>query len=937
MVSRSRWVLLALVHADSHEQILTNFVFVAACTFLLFLQRFLYGRLRPIEIEQLYEKAWFAVTETCLAMTIFRGEIGAWFLVMFFALLAGKVWGWIGEGRVETLEQQPPRNAALFHTRLAASLLLSVVFDTYMLDYVVQEVLQMARPDMMVMFGFEFAVLSISSLSTLARYAISLVEILIVRGQKYRRAEEIRKERREAREAQLREQSTNNQGESSSTQAADGTTTIPAMPQPPTQTGGAATEEHIDDAEIEVEGWEEKGRWIFYLDLTTDFLKLVIYLSFFFILLIFYGLPIHIMRDVFLTCRSFFKRIADFLRYRTATKDMDERYPDATAEEVGREEVCIICREEMRVAPRQDATAAAGDANGQQQSQQPPQRPRRTTNAATDRMRPKKLPCGHILHFACLRSWLERQQICPTCRRPVLPTHRIQVGGAAAPDGRGGFLQGFQDGMNAHPRNQQGQHGPANEQGGGQRNQNRGRIYQFGPLRIGVGAGNNNVFEDLAQRIHDGDVGPIPNRDGNNANGPQQYGFGFGFGRPRNRDRHRHANSGALVTEALQAAERRIVQEIEDLRLASSELNMVRMLQAELNRLRALRQQNTSTASGSTPATMTSAPLTGTTGPATATATGFVADSRQNVLTAGSESLPPGLTLPEGWTMMPLQRMQPGMQLPTIGLGQPVIGAAPAVPPSMLPVAQGFSFGFVQNPQPPLLPGAGFAMGSQGHPGVSPGVQQAQTSQQQPETQTTPAQTTIETSEPVAASVTTNGPSNVDSTPSNDLSSANIDEDVLEMFRENARHHQEALREHHGLSDAELAARADVLSNIAAPPEDISAPYSAGAHQTADNTLGATNGSAAANGVPNLPIWGSEPVIPPTVSGNDATTTADDQTSTGAPSISTDRDNTQPLTNGDHTHPPINDQEDTEIAQSERRKESSRYTATVEDLVEDPN
>ena len=29
-------------------------------------------------------------------------------------------------------------------------------------------------------------------------------------------------------------------------------------------------------------------------------------------------------------------------------------------------------------------------------------------------MTPKKLPCGHIFHFQCLRSWLERQQSCPT-------------------------------------------------------------------------------------------------------------------------------------------------------------------------------------------------------------------------------------------------------------------------------------------------------------------------------------------------------------------------------------------------------------------------------------------------------------------------------------------------------------------------------------------
>ena len=61
------------------------------------------------------------------------------------------------------------------------------------------------------------------------------------------------------------------------------------------------------------------------------------------------------------------------------------RYPDATAEELANtDNVCIICREEM-LAP--------------------------TT---------KKLPCNHIFHKICLRSWFQRQQTCPTCRLDVL-------------------------------------------------------------------------------------------------------------------------------------------------------------------------------------------------------------------------------------------------------------------------------------------------------------------------------------------------------------------------------------------------------------------------------------------------------------------------------------------------------------------------------------
>lgn len=214
---------------------------------LLGLQKVLYGPLRPIEIEQLYERAWLFVTETCLSMTIFRGSFGAWFVVMFFSLLAGKVWGWIGEGRVEILEQQPPANPRLFHTRLAISLSLSVLFATYMLEFSIRSVLAQAKPDMMVMFGFEFAILTILATSTAARYSMCLTEIYIVRKQKSARIDELRAERIAATEA--------------STEAAQETFSGTTTQQP--------ANADVDEAELEVEGWEGKGRWIFYLDLVT--------------------------------------------------------------------------------------------------------------------------------------------------------------------------------------------------------------------------------------------------------------------------------------------------------------------------------------------------------------------------------------------------------------------------------------------------------------------------------------------------------------------------------------------------------------------------------------------------------------------------------------------------------------------------------------------
>ncbi|RVX01669.1 ERAD-associated E3 ubiquitin-protein ligase HRD1B [Vitis vinifera] len=97
-----------------------------------------------------------------------------------------------------------------------------------------------------------------------------------------------------------------------------------------------------------------------------------------------YGVPLHLIRELYETFRNFRVRIADYIRYRKMTSNMNDRFPDATPEELDASDAtCIICREEMVTA--------------------------------------KKLICGHLFHMHCLRSWLERQHTCPTCRALVVP------------------------------------------------------------------------------------------------------------------------------------------------------------------------------------------------------------------------------------------------------------------------------------------------------------------------------------------------------------------------------------------------------------------------------------------------------------------------------------------------------------------------------------
>jgi E3 ubiquitin-protein ligase synoviolin len=181
-------------------------------------------------------------------MPSLRDEVGGWMLAVFVLLLAGKVWSWIGEGRVDILEQQPPQNPRLFHARLASSLLVSTAFSAAMLRYCIATVKDDPRPGMMVIFTFEFAILLIFSLFTLLRYVLALTEARVLKQQTQAKMDERRAEIRAERERLERERDESTDPDS-----------LPPLP----------SEEDVDENEIDVPGWEEKRRWLFGLELAT--------------------------------------------------------------------------------------------------------------------------------------------------------------------------------------------------------------------------------------------------------------------------------------------------------------------------------------------------------------------------------------------------------------------------------------------------------------------------------------------------------------------------------------------------------------------------------------------------------------------------------------------------------------------------------------------
>eukprot|EP01135_Chromosphaera_perkinsii_P011709 Nk52_evm32s2474 gene=Nk52_evmTU32s2474 len=328
--------IIYLTKSNASMMVLYNMAFVFVLIFGKILRKLFFGELRAAEVEHLYERSWYAVTETCLAMTIFRDEFNVRFVAMFTLLLFVKIFHWLAKDRVDFMEQSP-NVTRLFHVRMVSLLMILGVCDSLFIYYSVKDFMEHG-PSMLLLFGFECVVFSIVLLSTFIKYVLHSID-------------------------------------------------------------------HGMDSP-----WDNKSMYLFYLELVVDFLKLSVYMSFFTIILKFYGLPLHIVRDLYVTFKSFLKRVNDMIQYRRATANMNERYPDATAEELtAADNTCIICREDMVVA--------------------------------------KKLPCGHVFHLHCLRSWLERQQTCPTCRSPVLQSNataaaaaeaREQAGENAAPPAAGG-------------------------------------------------------------------------------------------------------------------------------------------------------------------------------------------------------------------------------------------------------------------------------------------------------------------------------------------------------------------------------------------------------------------------------------------------------------------------------------------------------------------
>ncbi|GFN91355.1 E3 ubiquitin-protein ligase amfr-like protein [Plakobranchus ocellatus] len=144
--------------------------------------------------------------------------------------------------------------------------------------------------------------------------------------------------------------------------------------------------------DMSLEGvWEGRAIFVYYTELVFELIDLAVN----------FGHHLHMLLygNIFLSMASlvicmqlrflfyeFQRRLKRHKNYLRVVKDMESKFPMATQENLEQNaDDCAICWERMESA--------------------------------------RKLPCGHLFHNSCLRSWLEQDTSCPTCRTTLSETN----------------------------------------------------------------------------------------------------------------------------------------------------------------------------------------------------------------------------------------------------------------------------------------------------------------------------------------------------------------------------------------------------------------------------------------------------------------------------------------------------------------------------------
>ncbi|XP_008478609.1 E3 ubiquitin-protein ligase synoviolin A-like [Diaphorina citri] len=138
-------------------------------------KKIFFGQLRAAEFEHLMERSWYAVTETCLAFTVFKDDFSPKFVALFTLLLFLKAFHWLTEDRVDFMERSP-MISYIFHIRIIVLLTVLGLLDLYFVVGAYQTTVTKGA-SVMIVFGFEYAILLTVCVNILIKYALHTIDL----------------------------------------------------------------------------------------------------------------------------------------------------------------------------------------------------------------------------------------------------------------------------------------------------------------------------------------------------------------------------------------------------------------------------------------------------------------------------------------------------------------------------------------------------------------------------------------------------------------------------------------------------------------------------------------------------------------------------------------------------------------------------------------
>ncbi|KAK6464379.1 hypothetical protein DFJ63DRAFT_70072 [Scheffersomyces coipomensis] len=368
-------ILLMNLTSDIHLKILLNYIVVVFLVIGKVSQMIIFGELRVIEVEKLFDYLPMFLFNLLLNLTTFDDSILNCFLFCFSAL--NKFLHIVLFERLNYLTFKITNNDSISVTSRLAVLrqylfnhfvwlnIIFIITDFSIAKVLVYDVFQGINSVVCLLFGFQFAIQGVENLTYFCKLLVNLYEVIFY----------------------IAEQD---------------------------------EDDDIDNDEAE-NIWELKPYYSKSIDIISSLLQAGAHLGFIYLLTIGSGIafPFSMIQGTLASVKDTYKEVTQLIKFIQSSKRLETQLPDATKENLETENVCIICRDDMYSVDEYNRS--------------------HPKNHLPSRRYPKKLKCGHILHMGCLKDWLERSDNCPLCRQNVFdgpipaPTPTVPEGQAQPP------------------------------------------------------------------------------------------------------------------------------------------------------------------------------------------------------------------------------------------------------------------------------------------------------------------------------------------------------------------------------------------------------------------------------------------------------------------------------------------------------------------------